>query len=211
MSSRPDLSAGMRVRVPLIVAIPIGALVVIGAAAFGFSRILLSLAPEAATAVALMTAANVLIACAIVANKPRFDSVTLAELFVVMTYPIVIGIVLAQIGFGGGAHGAAAEGDHGAPAGSADVSLSAAGVAFDTKELTLPADEEITVPFDNADSVPHNFSIYTDDSASKDLFVGPEVGAGGATDYEIPALKKGEYFFRCDLHPTSMVGTVTVE
>lgn len=212
MSSRPDLTAGMRVRVPLIIAIPIGAVVVIGAAAFGFSRILLSLAPEAATAVALMTAANVLIACAIVANKPRFDSVTLAELFVVMTYPIVIGIVLAQIGFGGGAHGAAAEAEHGAPAAAgSEPSLSAAGVAFDTKELTLTADEETTIPFDNEDSVPHNLAIYTDDSASKDLFVGAEVAAGGSTDYEIPALEKGEYFFRCDLHPTSMVGTVQVE
>ena len=57
MSSRPDLAAGMRVHVPLIIAIPLGALVVIGGTAFGFSRILLSLEKEAATAVALMMAA----------------------------------------------------------------------------------------------------------------------------------------------------------
>lgn len=211
MSSRPDLVAGMRIRVPLIVAIPIGALVVIGGAAFGFSRILLSLEKEAATAVALMMAANILIACAIVASKPRMDSVTLAELFVVVTYPIVIGIVLAQIGFGGGGEAHGSEQAAHAAEGSGGTEISAAGVAFDKDSLTLPAGEETTLPFDNEDSVPHNFSIYEDDSASKELFVGANVEGGASADYEIPALDKGKYFFRCDLHPSSMVGTVTVE
>ena len=207
MSSRPDLVAGMRVRVPLIFAIPIGALVVIGGGAFGFSRILLALEPEAATAIALTMAINILIACAIVAYKPRLDSVTMAELFVVVTYPIVIGIVLAQIGFGGGGgHGAET-----APAKASAQALSAASVAFDTDHLTFAAGEETTLPFNNEDSAPHNFSIYADDTAKKSLFVGPEVPPGSATDYSIDPLDKGEYFFRCDLHPTSMTGTVTVE
>ena len=210
MSSRPDLVAGVRLRVPLIIAIPIGAVLIIGGAAFGFSRILLALEPEAATAIALMVALNVLIACAIVANRPRLDTVTLAELFVVMTYPIVIGIVLAQIGFGETAGGHGGEAAHAAaPSGGAEIS--AAGVAFDTDHLTLTAGEETAVPFTNEDTVPHNLSIYEDDSAAKDLFIGAEVGGGSAIDYEIPALDKGEYFFRCDLHPTSMIGTVTVE
>lgn len=208
MSSRPDLVAGVRVRVPLVFAIPIGALVVIGAGAFGFAQILLALEPEAATAVALTMAANILIACAIVAYKPRLDAVTMAELFVVVTYPIVIGIVLAQVGFGGG--GAAHGTEEAAPAEASGQVLSAASVAFDTDELTFAADEETTLPFDNEDSAPHNFSIYVDESAEEDLFVGAEVPGGSAIDYEIPALEKGEYFFRCDLHP-SMTGTVTVE
>ena len=207
MSSRPDLVAGMRVRVPLIFAIPIGALVVIGGGAFGFSRILLALEPEAATAIALTMAVNILIACAIVAAKPRLDSVTMAELFVVVTYPIVIGIVLAQIGFGGGG-GHAAET---APAKATGQVLSASGVAFGTDQLTFAAGEKITLPFNNEDAVPHNFSIYEDDTATKDLFVGAEVAPGSATDYSIDPLDKGDYFFRCDLHPTSMTGTVTVE
>jgi plastocyanin len=208
MSSRPDLSAGVRLRLPLIFVIPIGALLVIAVGAFGFSRILLALEPEAATAVALTMAANILIACAIVAAKPRLDSVTMAELFVVVTYPIIIGIVLAQIGFGGG-------GGHGteetAPAQASGQALSAASVAFDTDQLTFAANEETTLPFNNEDSAPHNFSIYEDESAEQDLFVGAEATGGSAIDYQIPPLDKGEYFFRCDLHPSSMTGTVTVE
>ena len=206
MSSQPDVQ--VRFKVPLIFAIPIGALVVIGGAAFGFSRILLELEPEAATAVAFTMAVNILIACAIVANKPRLDTVTMAELFVVVTYPVLIGIVLAQVGFGGGAeHAVEGTANHG---GGATTSLSAAGVAFDTSELAFTAGEPATLPFANEDTVPHNFSIYEDDAATKDLFVGAEVPGGSSTEYEIPPLDKGEYFFRCDLHPTSMTGTATV-
>jgi plastocyanin len=95
--------------------------------------------------------------------------------------------------------------------GGSAVSLTAAGVQFDTDQLTLPADTEATVHFTNDDAVPHNFSIYEDDSASKDLFTGQEVPAGSTTDYPVPALAAGDYFFRCDLHPSSMTGRVTVK
>lgn len=95
--------------------------------------------------------------------------------------------------------------------GGEGITLVAANVAFDTDQIDIPADQATVVTLDNQDSVPHNFSIYEDDSAEADLFIGPEVGAGSSADNEVPALKAGEYFFRCDLHPSSMVGTVTVE
>ena len=105
---------------------------------------------------------------------------------------------------------AAAEGEHGGGE-AGGITLSAAAVQFDTDQLSWPAGEETTVAFHNEDSVPHNFSIYTDESGEKDLFVGPEVGAGASADYAVDPLEAGEYFFRCDLHPTSMTGTVTIE
>jgi len=96
-------------------------------------------------------------------------------------------------------------GDNGA------ITVVASGVAFDTDTLDLKADEETTLTLDNQDTVPHNLSIYEDDSAEEDLFIGAEIGGGSSIDYDIPAVEAGEYFFRCDLHPSSMVGTVTVE
>jgi plastocyanin len=101
----------------------------------------------------------------------------------------------------------------GEPQGGANgaITLTAAGVVFDTDQLTLPADTETTIEFINDDTVAHNFSIYEDDSAEADLFIGQEIGGGASTDYSIPPLEPGEFFFRCDLHPTSMIGTVTVE
>ena len=57
--------------------------------------------------------------------------------------------------------------------------------------------------------MPHNLSIYVDDSLSEALFQG-ETFAGPATEeYVIPPLPEGEYYFHCDVHPT-MAGQVVV-
>lgn len=91
------------------------------------------------------------------------------------------------------------------------VVMVAENIQFDTDQISLTADEESTITLDNQDSVAHNLSIYEDDSAEEDLFVGQEIGGGSSIDYSVPPIEAGEYFFRCDLHPTSMVGTVSVE
>jgi plastocyanin len=85
-------------------------------------------------------------------------------------------------------------------------------VAFATDAIELPADEEATLEFTNADasSVQHNVAIYKDDSAKKILFQGEVIPGGQSISYDIPPLKKGEYYFQCDVHP-GMNGTVTVE
>ena len=106
---------------------------------------------------------------------------------------------------------AAAEGEHGGGEAAAGITLTAAAVQFDTDQLSWAGGEETTVTLHNEDSAPHNFSIYTDESAEEDLFVGQEVGAGASVDYAVDPLEAGDYFFRCDLHPTSMTGTVTIE
>ncbi len=190
--------------------IPIISLLVIAAVAVGFSQVLLNLPKEAATIVALALAINILGACAVVAQRRRTDAATMGELMVVVTYPIVIGVVLAIIGFGEGQNVAEKHGQETGSGGAADT-ISAAGVQFSTDSLTLTAGEDTALEFKNDDSVEHNFAIYTNESADKDLFVGEIIGGGSSTTYDIPPLDKGEYFFRCDLHPTAMTGTVIVE
>ncbi|MDQ4065040.1 MAG: cupredoxin domain-containing protein, partial [Actinomycetota bacterium] len=111
-------------------------------------------------------------------------------------------------GTGEAAAEASAEGEGG---GGGEFVISAANVQFDKQELTFPADQETTLTLNNEDSVEHNLSIYENEDAQQDLFIGPNVGPGASVDYDIPAMPEGEYFFRCDLHPTSMVGTVFVE
>lgn len=88
--------------------------------------------------------------------------------------------------------------------------LHAEGLAFDADELTAPADKPFTVTIDNHDTTIHNFSIYEDDSAEKQLFKGEDVGADGSTDESVEPLAKGSYYFQCDYHP-SMNGTLTTE
>lgn len=88
----------------------------------------------------------------------------------------------------------------------------AAATGFDTTSLVAIADEDFTVEFDNQDpQVQHNWALYEDPSAAKDLAVG-EVITGPAQDsIEDGPLPKGEYFYRCDIHPAQMTGTLVVE
>ena len=92
---------------------------------------------------------------------------------------------------------------------TADVTLTSVDLAFDTSTITVPAGEPFTLALVNQESMQHNVAIYTDSSASDDLFVGEFIGETTIV-YDIPALEPGEYFFRCDLHP-DMVGTLIVE
>jgi nitrite reductase (NO-forming) len=102
--------------------------------------------------------------------------------------------------------------DGGGTPGGTELQLSALNVLFDTDALKAPAGEAFTVFFDNMDpGVQHNFSIYTDDTAATALFNGELVTGPDTITYEIPALDAGTYFFRCDVHPTTMIGTLKVK
>ncbi|HWC13120.1 MAG TPA: cupredoxin domain-containing protein, partial [Actinomycetota bacterium] len=94
--------------------------------------------------------------------------------------------------------------------GGTTETITAAGIAFGTDQLTFPAGEPTTLTFENEDSAPHNVAIYETKEATEELFVGRTIDGGASTEYKIPALEAGEYFFRCDVHP-SMTGTVTVK
>lgn len=207
---RPDLVEEVRVNVPLPIVIPIGALVVIGGIAFGFSRILLNVPKHVAVALALVMAMNVLGACAYVALKQKMTSATWAELFIVLTYPIIIGIVLTQTGIVDNSAGESkppvAE-ESQAPAGTA---LVAEGLAWDTDALSTAADKPFTVHIENKDTTIHNFAIYEDDSLDKNLFKSDDISGGATVDEDVDALPKGSYYFQCDFHP-SMNGTLTAE
>jgi plastocyanin len=96
--------------------------------------------------------------------------------------------------------------------GGATVQLVARDIAFDTDEITLTAGGQATIQFDNQDQgLPHNFAIYEDESAETAIFQGDIVEGPSTTEYAFTAPDAGTYFFRCDVHPTQMTGTVAVE
>jgi plastocyanin len=99
----------------------------------------------------------------------------------------------------------------GGPAGGEGPVISAANLEFDTDELALEADTPTTLTFNNEDApgTQHNVAIYEDDSLATALFQGNIVSAPDSIAYRIPALKAGENYFQCDIHP-SMSGTVIV-
>jgi plastocyanin len=100
------------------------------------------------------------------------------------------------------------------PSGSSvTIDLIAKSFAFDKKTITVPAGAQVTVNFDNQDSgIPHNFAVYTNSSASTSIFVGQIISGPKTITYKFTApATPGTYFFRCDVHPTTMTGSFVVQ
>jgi len=83
------------------------------------------------------------------------------------------------------------------------------GIQFDRSELTISADTDVNITADNTDGT-HNFSVYTDDSATDNLGM-TQICSAPCTNTVTLNLAAGEYFFRCDVHPSIMTGTMIVQ
>ncbi|MEN6340969.1 MAG: PQQ-binding-like beta-propeller repeat protein [Methanospirillum sp.] len=96
--------------------------------------------------------------------------------------------------------------------GATAVTLTAQGLAFDKSSITVPAGATVTLTFNNMDAgIGHNFALYTDSSASTMLFRGTIVTGPTTTTYTFTAPSTpGTYFYRCDVHPTTMNGQFIV-
>jgi heme/copper-type cytochrome/quinol oxidase subunit 2 len=93
-----------------------------------------------------------------------------------------------------------------------NINLVAANISFDLSAITVPAGAKITVDFVNRDGgVPHNFAVYNDSTAAMPVFVGQIITGPATVTYTFTAPPTpGNYFFRCDIHPAQMTGTLVV-
>ena len=105
-----------------------------------------------------------------------------------------------------------------APSGGTALTITAANGAassgFDTKTLEAPANTPFTVTFDNQDTTtgPHNWALKDPGGAKVQL--GGDTAFFQAPDkrtYQVPALAAGAYSYMCEVHPTTMTGTLTVK
>lgn len=89
------------------------------------------------------------------------------------------------------------------------------GIAWDLKELVVPADTDVTVTLDNQDAgIPHNWTLW---ETQADSTGGGEPIAETATFNGVASRTvtfnsngAGSYFYNCTVHP-AMVGTLVVE
>lgn len=196
---------GQRESLLLPILIPVGALIVIVVVLYSLSRVLLSVKPNAATAVAFVAAAGIMAVAAFVASRKQVTGAALGA-FVGAAAGIAMlasGVAIAVIGppeeevepF----HAALA-----APEGAASE-------GFSTDALEVEADVPIDLEFDNQDpSVGHNVQIFDGpDASAASLFQGEVITGPDETTYHVPPLAEGEFFFHCEVHPTTMTGTIT--
>ena len=189
----------------LPILIPVGALAVIVVVLYAFSRVLLSMKANAATAVAFAAAAGIMAVAAFVASRKQVTGAALGA-FVGAAAGIAMlagGVAIAVIGppeeevepF----HAAIA-----APEGAASA-------GFSTEALEVEPDVPIDLEFDNQDpGVGHNVQIFDGpDASAASLFQGEVITGPAKTTYIVPPLSEGDFFFHCEVHPTTMTGTIT--
>jgi plastocyanin len=111
-------------------------------------------------------------------------------------------LVLSACGGDDGDGGGAAAGECGGSGGTA-LSISADNTEFDTDELTAPAGEQVTVEFENKDSVAHTFTVSDLDCDTGDV-------DGGSTAELSFTMPDAETEFSCTIH-SNMTGTLVPE
>ena len=89
--------------------------------------------------------------------------------------------------------------------------LTAEDGAFSRSTIRVSAGEEVTIVFENKDSVSHNLAVYETEEATREIFIGEIITGPKTITYKFTAPSNpGTYFFRCDVHPTTMTGNFIV-
>ncbi len=185
------------------VAIPVVGLFTIFSLMFSISRVLLAVPEQASTVVAIAIAVVILASATLVTLRPNLSKQSLLAILA------TAGVVLA-----GGGVAAAAVGQRTVekPKGVAGptVKVTAQGIQFLNKDLTVKADVPADIIFDNKDkNIVHNVAVASDSDFTKRVFTGDVVPGPKSIDYRFKAPAAGTYFFRCDIHP-NMQGKLTV-
>jgi len=114
---------------------------------------------------------------------------------------------------GAGASGApTASIDPNAPTVTVTAPVGAATAGFQPTTLEAKADTAFTLVFDNQDNqAPHNVVI--EDANKTAVAMGDTTFFTGPAkkSYAVPALKAGSYIFTCQVHPSTMKGTLEVK
>jgi plastocyanin len=195
----------LRDRLVMPIVLPLAILAVIAVVLFGFSRILLSISPTAATVTAIVVAGGIVVTASTAAGRKQVRLSTLGAMLGVTAGVAMLagGIALAVTG------GAEEE-----PGGGERpvVALAAVNIAFEPTSLTIPAGEAFTLRFHNQDAgTQHNVEIFDDpEFGGTPLFAGDVITGVREVDYAVDPIEAGAYFFRCIVHP-NMTGEMQAE
>ncbi len=192
-----------RDRFVLPIALPVGILVIIVAVLYGFSRILLAVSHNAATATALLVALTIVVVAAIVAGRRYVRLSSLAGMVGAVAGVAMVAGGVAVASLGAGEEGGEGEGP------SQAITIVAVNLAFEPTSVTVPAGQPFQIVLDNQDAgVQHNIQIFPGAEVSgTPTFQGELITGPAQVTYDVPALEPGTYAFNCVVHP-NMTGTI---
>jgi len=199
MSDRPN-----REGLLLPVLIPVGCLVLIGLVLYGFSRILLATSAAAATGVALIVAVAIMTTAGLIASRKRQNNGVLFSMFGIVAGVAMLAGGVAVLAFAP----AGGEGEGFVATLAAPPGASVDG--FSPSQLSVPSGEPVSIEFDNQDpGIQHNVVVFDgqDDSAPT-LVAGTIITGVAKESVDLEPLTAGSYFFHCEVHPTTMTGTI---
>ncbi|HEX9889032.1 MAG TPA: plastocyanin/azurin family copper-binding protein [Nitriliruptorales bacterium] len=202
-----------RLFLPLMV--PLGVLAVIVVLVGGFAAILLWNTREGAVALALAGAGGILFSISMLSSRDDLGTPRKAVAIVAGLMPLLVGagLALADGGVGDPAALNINRQPHEVIPEDAPVIVTRNAVDFETQEVTMAAEAEVVLVFDNQDpGVAHNVWIVgldggepdtADESFRGDIFAGVEKRA-----YRFTSPAAGTYAFLCTVHP-NMEGAIT--
>jgi plastocyanin len=95
---------------------------------------------------------------------------------------------------------------------SEEVSVELADFSFDPEVFSVPAGTEVKIDVENTGEQAHTLTVYEDEEYTTAV-EGADTGQveGGADGEFNATFEAGEYYFRCENHPTQMEGELTAE
>jgi hypothetical protein len=89
------------------------------------------------------------------------------------------------------------------------IELKAQNAAFSETELQAPAYAQVSIILDNADKdTPHSFSLYRTPNGESPVFIGGRVQGQETRTFTFTTPEPGMYYFRDDLMPGLLHGTL---
>jgi plastocyanin len=203
-SYTPREGAKVSDRLVLPFGLPALALLVVGIVVLSVSRVLLAVPKGASVAIAGSLAVALLATFFLLASRPHMATKVLVGLAGVA----VLGLIAA-----GGVSAASGyrtfERHAPPPQGTVQV---AQNTKYKVTHLTVTAGADTRITFANLDKgTYHNIAVYTKSPGGDPIWAGePVKGVKSITYTHVFDLTPGTYSFRCDFHPTLMIGTFSV-